>query len=146
MLESYAMQVLKTPEFWGSGDAYPKNRDQIINVAFKRHASAEDTRVLGVRDAYPKNRDQIINVGMIRHVSAENTRFFGGGGGTGHTSSEDRRVLGGPGAYSLGEILKFEVFKLLVLHWNGQFHHHHVILNHFNLNLLRSLQTDLFGS
>ena len=61
-----------------------------------------------------KNRYNIINVGLI-----------------GHASSEDTKLLQGPGAYFPENLLKFEVLKLLEMHSKCQSYHHHVILYYF---------------
>ena len=37
----------------------------------------------------------------------------------------------GSGASFPGKILKFEIHKLLEMHWNCQFYRHHVVLYHF---------------
>ena len=55
-----------------------------------------------------------------------------------HASSKDTRVLGGPGICSPRTILKFEVLKLLEIHWNGQSYHDHIILYHFKSFMIPS--------
>ena len=54
--------------------------------------------------------------------------------------------LGSPGKCFPGKkLLKFEIFKLLEMHWNCQSYHHRVIFVSLK-NILRFHQADLFGS
>ena len=70
----------------------------------RKQASSQDFFMGG---AYLKNPDQIITVGMIYHVS-----------------SKDTRVLGGSSGIHPCKNLKFEVLKLLEMHWGCQSNHH----------------------
>ena len=61
----------------------------------------------------------------------------------GNASAEETRFLGGLGADSPQKMLKFEILKLLEIHWNSQPYQHYVILYRFKY---WSHKADLFGS
>ena len=62
----------------------------------------------------------------------------------GYASAEDTRLLGGSGGILPRKKLKFEIFKLLKMHWICQFYHQRATL--YRLNALQSHQADLYSS